>query len=369
MTRPRKSHIKIPAIILTGSLLLLSGVGVGVLIAPEQTPAAFTTNDTAETFPVSYREFTDEQSVKVKPTVTKEVKLRTKANGQITDTDCDAGTPIKSGTSIFTINDTPLLSIHTKTPLWRDLTRGVKGKDVLALQKELKRLGYTISPDGEYGYVTRAAIKDLQKKIGVEKPSGDLNISAVMWLPNQQDMVKSCDAGLGAEVPADGLVTVSGGLSSLRVVEAASATAEDAALDVSGGTGDVENVSLDAEAAQRQLTFQDFTAAIKDNGVVKDREFLKAIQKSDEYIGWQRSNGEDDITLKTELVEPLQTGAVPPGTLYNVSGKTACILADGQPQSVTIVSSSLGNSLVAFAENKTPKNVEIAPADNAPACS
>lgn len=245
----------------------------------------------------------------------------------------------------MTVDDKPVLALATSVPVWREVKRGVRGDDVEALQAELARLGYDVQVDGRFGAGTRAAVLDVQKTIGVAKPSGSLAPADVLWLPAPSVSVSSCDLELGDAAPAP-FATVAGTLDGLRVAAAA-------------------NASTDAE---RVLALDDRTAPVSDDGAVTDREFLSAVAASDAFLGWRRTDGEMPLNLEFRLAEPLDVAVIPPGAVYGLAEDRGCVASDGVGYPVDVVASSLGQTSVVFDAETVPVAVDLTSQDGSGAC-
>lgn len=303
-----------------------AGVVVGAVFVPEPAPSSVVSPPGERTVSVTSRVFDDARQVVVAVELAGSVTLMVPDSGRVTRTVCVPGAVIASGGSPITIDDRPVIALATAVPLWRDLGPGMSGEDVRALQVELARLGHSVAATGTFGEQTRAAVSALLSEIGVDRPSGRLAVASVMWLPAPQVRVDSCEVELAEVVSQGPYATVAGSLAALRVSADPSA----------GGLGD------------RVLRWGDLAAPIGRDGRVTDAEFLGALAASQEFAFATSEQGQGTMTLQSALAEPLAVVVVPPAAIFEPSGGMGCVVADGQPRRVSIVASSLGQTMVTF---------------------
>jgi hypothetical protein len=80
-----------------------------------------------------------------------------------------AGTKIKEGDVLMTVNGRPVFALGGSVPMYRALGPGTSGDDVKQLQKALKRLGFDPgSVSGTYGQGTATAVSNWYKSKGYE---------------------------------------------------------------------------------------------------------------------------------------------------------------------------------------------------------
>jgi len=80
-----------------------------------------------------------------------------------------AGTKIKEGTVLMTVNGRPVFALGGSVPMYRALGPGTLGDDVTQLQKALKRLGFDPGAiSGTYGQGTATAVADWYKSKGYD---------------------------------------------------------------------------------------------------------------------------------------------------------------------------------------------------------
>lgn len=81
-----------------------------------------------------------------------------------------AGSPVAAGRSIIEINGRPIVVLAMSVPLFRDITPGTTGPDVMSLQQELGRLGFDVVADapGAFGPASQGAVADLFEHAGYE---------------------------------------------------------------------------------------------------------------------------------------------------------------------------------------------------------
>ena len=112
------------------------------------------------------------------------------------------------------------------------LKRGMKGNEVLAMQKALQSLGYSIAADGKFGPATETAVKAFQKQYGLKADglAGNLTLSLLYSLsPNQGQVVNPTAAPTLAPtaVPSgnavQAMVYTTGGSLNLRASASSSA--------------------------------------------------------------------------------------------------------------------------------------------------
>ncbi|WP_234444641.1 peptidoglycan-binding protein [Streptomyces sp. NRRL F-525] len=80
-----------------------------------------------------------------------------------------AGTKIKEGDVLMTVNGRPVFALGGSVPMYRALGPGTSGDDVTQLQKALKRLGFDPGgTGGTYGQGTATAVSDWYKSEGYD---------------------------------------------------------------------------------------------------------------------------------------------------------------------------------------------------------
>ena len=80
-----------------------------------------------------------------------------------------AGTKIKEGDVLMTVNGRPVFALGGSVPMYRALGPGTSGDDVTQLQKALKRLGFDPGAiSGTYGQGTATAVADWYKSKGYD---------------------------------------------------------------------------------------------------------------------------------------------------------------------------------------------------------
>ncbi|MFI6543557.1 peptidoglycan-binding protein [Streptomyces prunicolor] len=80
-----------------------------------------------------------------------------------------AGTKIKEGDVLMTVNGRPVFALGGSVPMYRALGPGTSGDDVTQLQKALKRLGFDPGgTGGTYGQGTATAVADWYKSKGYD---------------------------------------------------------------------------------------------------------------------------------------------------------------------------------------------------------
>lgn len=292
-------------------------------------------------------ELTDSRSVELSARLGEEASLASPASGTVTRSNCVAGESLASGTRTFIIDRTPLVNLHTETPLWRDLTFGTTGEDVAALQRELARLGYDVAESERFDWQTWVAWDALVEQVGGDTVYGELALSQVVWLPTTEIAVAACPIGLGQAITQGSpLVTLASPLLSASV----------------------KNIPIDLVPGARKLSVGDVDVAIDDDGQVT-AEGLTALSGTEEFARFAQNP--KDSTLQAELVltEPVTVYPVPPAAVAMNSDTTGCVTPrSGPPIPVTIVSSKLGRSYITFETAPDAVAVEI-PAPKGLTCS
>jgi hypothetical protein len=117
------------------------------------------------------------------------------------------GQVIGQGQVLYRVDGQPVVLLYGSTPAYRTLAEGAKasdltGTDVAQLNRDLVALGYASSDDldpssDEFGWATKAAIKEMQDDLGIEQ-TGELDLGQVVFLPTAA-RVTSVSATLGGQ--------------------------------------------------------------------------------------------------------------------------------------------------------------------------
>ena len=331
-----------PAItIILAVCLLAAGTLVGLLLTPTAVPAGLASGQDPTTATVTRQQFDDAQSVSVSLNLSGTRQVDSATNGIITALNCTPGSQLTSGTPIFSANGIPVIALATSVPLWRDIAAGDHGADVSALQKELNRLGYHVSTNGYYHWQTRAAVADLLSKAGGSlPPGGTLTRSAVTWIPETPAIVAACGVRMGQQV-SEGtpIATLPARLKSISITK----------------------LLAKPIAGDRVLDFGQFVVPTTTGGTIVDAATLKTLSNSSLYPSLLDQQKAQGLTVDWKLKDPITVAAIPPRAIYGQNGTSACVESDGTPRHITVTSSSLGQSLVAFDGGSVPATVSLNP--------
>lgn len=328
-------------------LALLCGLALGALVValviPDRTPTALAASATLTSAAVEEQQYSDQRSVKAALETGLPTSLIGNANGRVTAVSQPADDAILSGSSPLSVDEVPVLALHTTVSLYRDLGIGSRGSDVKALQQELRRLGYDVEADGNYGSGTSNAVKQLKGKNGFNNPTGDLPLAQTLWLPAESVTGAEWTAQLGAQVVAgEAYATVPGRLIGVQVV-----------------------MPSDLDPGDRKLTLFGVSASVGANGDIAAPKFLRAVEKTLDYeVAAAAGNGEP-VTAELSLADPVAALRVPPTALFGLDGDLACLQSGDVTYPVKLVGSAMGASLITIdsEDNSIPPPATVALGD------
>lgn len=109
--------------------------------------------------------------------------------GIVTTIALDGPSEVKSGDVLYTVNLRPVVVAQGEVPAFRDLFRGVSGRDVTQLQRYLIDAGYYAGPlDGDFGSGTEVAVKAWQRALGEER-TGVVTAGELLFVPSLPALV------------------------------------------------------------------------------------------------------------------------------------------------------------------------------------
>ncbi len=313
---------------------LAAGAVAGAALRPQAAPADLATPVPVTSAPVTPESFADPRTVPVRLAVAADQPIASGRAGRLTQALCRADRPIRSGRIVARIDDRPVLGFATALPLYRNLTSGSKGRDVRAVQRELRRLGHRVIVDGRYQAGTRAAVRSMQRKAGIAKPDGRITLNSLVWLPATQVTPAKCDARKGDQLNAgSSLFTVAGRLTSV------SFTRPDGMVP---GARVLSLYGVEAKAGR---------------GRVADRKFVDAVAATPDYQAFVLDGKKAEVTATLQLRTPVNASKVPPGAVFGLNGSTGCVQSGDRAIPVTIVGAGLGAVLFTAAETLTEVNL------------
>lgn len=335
-------------------LCLASAAVAAALIAfmlYQPIPASLATAAAPKWIPLTEEELTDSRLVDLELTLGDEATLRSPVTGLITGSECSAGTSIVSGTTTFRVEKLPLVSLHTAIPLWRDLSFGVEGDDVAALQRELARLGYLVTETERFDWQTWVAWDALAETLGGDTDYGTLALAQVLWLPEADTRVAACPIGLGqSATQGEPLVKLPRPLLA----------------------GAVTSYPTDLVPGVRRLVVDTIDIEVDEVGRLSPAG-LASLEDTDSFTSFSLSPDDAAPTAELVLADPVAVYPVPPAAVAMTGDTDGCVTLDAgdgsaDPAAVTVVASRLGRSYISFAE--TPEGTRIqARADRGLTCS
>ncbi|WP_281965281.1 peptidoglycan-binding domain-containing protein [Serinicoccus marinus] len=90
---------------------------------------------------------------------------------------------VETGGVVYVVGRTPVRVVQAEEPFWRELSRGARGEDVVALQELLVAGGYLdAEADGDFGQVTEDAVEAWQEEQGLPG-SGSVSLGELVAVP------------------------------------------------------------------------------------------------------------------------------------------------------------------------------------------
>ena len=172
-----------------------------------------------------------------------------------------AGTRVRLGGALYSIDDRPVLLLRGHTPMWRTLASGVSdGPDVRQLEQSLADLGeFHWTPDTHFDEATKVAVRRWQHAITV-KETGTVPLGQLVFASDDVRVAQAV-AHLGDRVTAGAAVLK---LSSLRKIVSVHLKSENQAVAKVDGKVTVD--LLDGKTTTGTVTAVGAPEQIEENG-------------------------------------------------------------------------------------------------------
>ncbi|MGP3956602.1 peptidoglycan-binding protein [Nonomuraea sp. 3N208] len=188
--------------VLAGAVVSAGSVAALAVTLGGGEPAAAPSPTTAPAYAeVTREDLADSETVDGMLAYADERVLRAGRSGTLTAIK-DKGTSVKRGQTLYAVDRGPVTLFYGKMPIYRELSVGVNGADVLQLERNLKALGYAagLTVDDHFTTATAAAVAGWQadRKLPV---TGAVDAAQVAVLPGPA-WVKQTKAQVGDPVSA-----------------------------------------------------------------------------------------------------------------------------------------------------------------------
>lgn len=318
------------------ALLALGALGGAAYVTPA-TPASLKAHGEITSFPVESTTFMDVRSVRLAVARGEPTALNSPSAGRVTSQSCHPGARLVSGTSAYSLNDQPVVALSTALPLWRDLSVGDKGNDVLALQQELARLGHSVEQSGTLGKATLNAVNDLLKAAGGTALAQTVTLDKFIWIPEATTVVERCDLPTGKEVRVgDEVATVPGRLTSVSLLD---------------------EPPDDLVDGPRVVVVDDVRIAVELGAAITDPALLDQLAAAPSL---RTTDPEEPAVAQLALTEPIAVSVLPPAAIVASSDGPSCVQSGDRVSNVRIIGSELGQTFVVF-EGPEMKTVDTSP--------
>ncbi|MCW2289027.1 hypothetical protein EDF60_0036 [Leucobacter luti] len=332
--------------VITAVLLLGAGVVVGQHFLPEPRPEVLTKGEKPENFEVEKMSFADERTVKLSLEVSDDTKLISPMEGRVTESACNAGQTVSSGSVPLAVNGERILALNTSVPLWETLELGDEGQEVDSLRQEFMRMGADLRSEGPLNQAVINVFASLVSEEGRLEEFTEIPAERILWLPHQAVDMLRCSAKVGDTLAADSEYgIVAGGLQSASISQ----------------------FPADLAPGDRVLHIAGTEILVDASGSVADSEDLGRIAESEEFFA-ARTNaknqeGSEPISLvgQLKLVESSDAWVVPASAVFGVQGNSGCVTNNTKNYSVQIVGSQLGRTFIVPANSDAPLPTSVEP--------
>ncbi|TDO67399.1 putative peptidoglycan binding protein [Kribbella sp. VKM Ac-2571] len=253
------------------------------------------------------------------------------------------GSTITEGKALLEITGRPVIGLAGVLPMYRTLSPGSKGPDVLQLEQTLDRLGYDPGTvDDKYTLDTSAAVEELYENAGYEAPEPDEKFKQAVDQSKQQ---------------------VDGAKKQLRQAQSQLKAAKDAkAKDTSvqqGAVDDAEENLADAQEAQNEAEFKAGTPL-----PVSEVVYVKTLPRRVDDVKVERGGTVNGVVMSAsgaslvvtvkvdaETAQRLKAGMAATldlGDSVSVAGKVRRVTKNGNQYDVVVAPNALTASQLAL---------------------
>lgn len=355
--RLARNGVTVSVFVLLAAVLVSVGLGGGFLLTRSRIPQSLRSSGDAGSMAVSPSSFDDSRSVQLTVTLGSSSTVTSPVSGTVTSSSCTANGTVSSGSAPFGVDATPILALHTATPLYRELSSGTRGDDARALNDALRALGYAAPDSDWFVWDSIAAYNALADSVGARKLTADagwrIDPSYFMWIPADTVTVSECKASVGQQVTAgmEMFVTGAAPVKASLPAKAQDMLSGDRLVSING-----QDIAVPEGTAE--LADQTAMAAVAGSG-----EFRLAQLSAGQSPG---AGGTLSVTYTWRLANPVEAVTVPPSAVYDAQGETACVVADGEPTPVRIIASQLGKTMVSPDGADAFTSVEVSPGEASP---
>ena len=323
--RQRKSHrrsVSLTWLLLAVLVSVAVSVGACALFLPDRSPSLLSGPEEITSAAVQTQEYSGTKQVSLVPSMTTDREILGNTSGVVTADYSGAG--LNSGTAALKVNDRVVVALNTATPLYRNLKSGDEGDDVLALNNELNRLGYSSAPESRtYSWYTQEGWKQLMFDSGNDS-DGNLSLPDVLWIPESSVQISSWTGTIGSNISmGTPLGVVPGALVKLEIKNG-QPSSSDQILNFFG-----QNTTLPAGAI-----------------AVEDQAFCQQIADTAEFKSAAQGDMSAGLDATLSLPEPIEVLRVPAAAVFGIADNQGCVVSEGRTIPVSIVGSELGASLV-----------------------
>ncbi len=354
-----RAHNRVSATVgvLLAIVLVAAGAGGAFLYTKARMPRSFVSSSQTETVTVEASTFDDSHMVTVTVPQSTRQSVVSPVTGTVTRLDCAVGGQVASGSACLSVDETPVLMLYMSVPPYRAIAPNATGRDVQAINSELRRLGYGAPDSNTMTWDTVTAYNALAASVGSPQLTQDagwtLDPSMFAWLPQENVTISSTTLTYGGQaVQGQELFATSippASVTFSRTLSAGALASGDRTVAIGGATYTIPD---------GQTTITDPAVV---NAVLESSEYAAALSSSDPTATSVQ------VSYTWKLAAPLAVTSVPPASLYDVEGSSGCVVADGKPLAVAIVASQLGRTMVTVDDGDAISSVDVLPT-SAKAC-
>lgn len=284
------------------------------------------------------------------------------ASGVLTSLDVADGDTVSVGDRLYSVDLRPVVAAVGTVPAFRDLSQGDHGADVAQVQRFLIDLGYLDgSADGDFGPVTKQAVRAWQAKLGVEK-DGIVRASDIVFAARLPARVRVADdVQVGKRLsPGDVVLSVLDGEPAfIATIPSGSTYDPSLPIEVTFGDETVQTVVASSQVDQSNNTMLTLTR--------QDGTSICADQCDQVSL-----NPAEAVYAAQQILIPAVTGpGVPAAAVwFTAAGDAYVVLTDGTHVPVTIVGQGQGSVVLAGVKDGTTvilAGAQASPSGGAPA--